>query len=102
MYESEKLLGNDRAPSIIRLSSYLSIKLSNPKLAFTSISYVQPRADDFADLRLTTENEFSSDIGSGFKFTLSFSAAYDARPPGVVEEWDFATRAGLKYAWSES
>lgn len=99
MYESEKLVGENRGLSIVRLSSYFSIRFVGSNVSFSSISYFQPRVDDFADLRLTSESEFSSKLGSGFKMALSVVAAYDAVPPGVVENWDISSRAGLKYSW---
>jgi putative salt-induced outer membrane protein YdiY len=101
MYELEHLdaakAGNHPARLTVgRWSNYLNLRLmlsENTHLVQTL--YVQPRLDDFGDVRLLDEAALAIGFNKHLAFHTSFNLRYDSRPPDDVETLDLALRNGL-------
>ncbi len=84
-----------------RWSNYLSIKLylSEPNVSLVETIYIQPRFDDFADIRVISEAELQISLGSNFSFAIGLSIRFDNRPPAEVEKLDTTLTNRIRYAF---
>jgi hypothetical protein len=102
MYEVEKL--DDRMGTVDagtksnahRASAYLT---GSEKLTATAdvvqTLYVQPRIDDFTDIRLLGELAIAVKLSRRVALTDSFTVAFDATPPQGVKTYDTQLKLGL-------
>jgi len=73
----------------LRWSNYLAVGGEPSEgIALLHTMYVQPRFDDFSDLRLLSESAAVLDVKRWLAVKLAFTAAYDSRPPADVERLD--------------
>ncbi len=101
MYEYEKLdLPLEAIHSNItnshRWSNYLSYsnKLSsNSRISI--VVYAQPRFDNFSDIRILSENNFSVGLTKTLALSIQFSLRYDSKPPDNVKALDTSTKVGF-------
>lgn len=66
-------------------------------IAFTQTFYAQPRFDDFSDFRLLNETATVLDVKTWLAVKISFTAAYDSRPPAEVERLDTSLTTSLLF-----
>ncbi len=83
-----------------RLTSYLSLRLNvQDYLAFVSTTYVQPRLNDFADLRVIGDVALEVTLSKSVKLVESLSFSYDSQPPDAVETTDISTVTKLRLSF---
>ncbi len=73
-----------------RWTSYLSMQLDvlDGKLAFGNTTFVQPRFDDFGDIRINTGVQFEGRVTTIFSLGTDLEVRYDSRPPQTVKNTD--------------
>ena len=73
-----------------RWTNYLSLQADvlDDQLKLGSTTYVQPRFDDFRDVRILTGFQLEGSIVPMFSLGMDFQVAYDSRPPRTVENTD--------------
>ena len=65
-----------------RWSNYLSIELTIPdRVTLRDVVYVQPRFDQFSDVRLLNQAELEVKLGTRLGLKLIASITHDSRPP---------------------
>lgn len=103
MYEREEFqaAGGVLPPSdeVARFSSYLSFNLSSTRLTFSSITYFQPRVDEFADSRALNQSSIKAPLTEKLALTVNFSLSFVGNPPQGVERMDTRTKLGIKYTF---
>lgn len=79
-----------------RLSSYLQLDLFFDKRISTHhTTFVQPRFDDFGDVRLLSQTALLVKANSWLGIKLAFNANYDSRSPEGVEHLDLGIDSAL-------
>lgn len=64
-----------------RLSSYVSMFYQyKDRVQWSSVTYYQPRLDDWSDWRLSFQNQLAFKLGAHWAFTVSAQLNYDAEP----------------------
>ena len=85
---------------VARWSNYLNVRLDlSETVTFNHTVYVQPRLDDFDDVRVLNEAALALDITEHVTFRTTFNLRYDSRPPDEIEALDVAVRNGLAVAF---
>lgn len=102
MYEHERLdesRSGDHAARIrtARWSNYVSL-VGRPSDAVTLnfTVYIQPRFDDFGDVRLVNDSAIEISLSDRLSYTTTLSLRHDSRPPGSIKPTDILIRNGLK------
>jgi hypothetical protein len=95
MFEHERIRVDEGAPdptttSTARWTSYLAIRLSfaDARLLLQNTTYVQPRFDRLADLRVLDELQVLSVVTPQLALGITFSTWFDRRPPTSVDTTD--------------
>lgn len=97
MYEYEEIK-DEPTNNDIRLSSYLTFFLQPEKtVTFANTTYAQPRADNFADYRISNNTKLQFDITEKLKFVTDFIFLFDARPPIDIPQVNYQVKNGLTY-----
>lgn len=105
MYEYENL---DQAPlaghpptvSTARWSNYLNLRLQlTEETRFTATVYVQPRFDQWSDVRLLNQASLTVRLTEAIHLTTEFSLDYDSRPPDNVESLDLSLQNGVEVSF---
>ncbi len=79
-----------------RLNTYVSFGYPfNENVAFSTITYFQPRFDVWSDFRVSSVNVFTAQIIKQLSFNLNFEFLYDARPPTTVPNTMYDLSAGF-------
>lgn len=103
MYEREEFQesGGVQPPTneVARFSSYLSLTLSSPRLKFSSITYYQPRVDEFADSRALNQSSINAPLSENLALTVNFNLGYDGHPAPGVDKLDTRMNLGLKFTF---
>jgi hypothetical protein len=69
-------------PQAHRWNNYLSIMVNiDDRTRFTSVLYVQPRFDDFKNVRVLNESSFGVKLKSSLSLKFGVVARYDSAPP---------------------
>lgn len=80
----------------LRLSSYVALRATVMKhVAVTETVFVQPRVDAPADFRMLSETGLTAEANQLVSLGLSFSVAYDSRPPIAVKRVDTVLKTTL-------
>jgi hypothetical protein len=101
MFEREELglppgSTHPRETSHHRVSSFLALSFEpRPGLALASTSYVQPRLDDFSDVRVLSQSQLAVQLLGPLTMDVRLDLAYDADPPDETESLDVALRTGI-------
>ena len=89
-----------------RSSSYLSATyLPKDGISWTSVVYLQPRVDAFADYRLVAETGLALSLNKRFAFTFDARYRQDSSPPQTPEgsaevlDTDVSIKNGIKVSW---
>ncbi|MFB6231811.1 MAG: DUF481 domain-containing protein [Salinibacter sp.] len=105
MYEYENL---DQAPlgghpatvSTARWSNYLNLRLQlSEETRFTATVYVQPRFDQWSDVRVLNQAALTVRLAEAVRLTTEFSLDYDSRPPDEVESVDLSLQNGIEVSF---
>ncbi len=82
-----------------RWTSYLSFQFDglDGQLGFGNTVYVQPRLDDFTDLRIQLGTQLEARVGSVFALGADFDLFYDSRPPRGVRDTDIALTSYFRF-----
>lgn len=96
MVEREAYTGDGSAATAGRWSSYLQADVFFSKsLSLHHTTFIQPRLDAFADIRLLSQTALAVKANSWLGVKLSFHANYDSRPPAAVERLDLSVDSAL-------
>ena len=82
-----------------RWTSYGVVHLSpfrDARLALRDTVYVQPRFDDFTDIRVLQHVQLESAVTPMFALGTELQANYDSRPPAGVVPWDLSVGGYLR------
>jgi len=99
MLENQRFAGADeKLTTKHRMSSYLSLGYSLPSGngEFTSVTYYQPRLNDFSDLRLSTQTSLTLKISSTLSMVNSLNLYYESRPAKTVAKFNYMLENGLR------
>lgn len=70
-----------------RSSTYLSLRfLATDRLILASTTYVQPRFDNFADVRVVSDSSLEVSLATRLALKLGVSIRHDSRPPTACSE----------------
>ncbi len=99
MYEIEQTL--EDIPQLNRdhrLSSYFTFTYAFPKdlCEVNTITYFQPRLDDFSDFRLTNQTSLYFKIIKNISLSVNINYLYDTKPPKGVISNSFSSTMGVK------
>lgn len=99
MLEKERLESGART-SIVRNSNYLNVKYGREKRwNFINTVYVQPKIDNWSDIRVLDEASLSVWLIDNLAATNTLTYHYDAKPPPGIKEYDLEFKAGLKFTF---
>jgi putative salt-induced outer membrane protein YdiY len=101
-YEVNAVEPSDPHPSETfnhRWTSYLSTRfnLIGDQLQFGSTTYVQPRFDDYSDIRLQMGAQLEAKVGPVFALGADFEVRYDSRPPRGIADTDITLSSYLRF-----
>lgn len=105
MYEFENLdqVPLDRHPATVstaRWSNYLNLRLRlTEETRFDATVYVQPRLDQWSDVRVLTQAALTVQLTDAVHLTTEFRLNYDSRPPSEVESLDLALQNGIEVSF---
>lgn len=105
MYEYENLdqsptAGHPSTISTARWSNYLDLKLQFSEEAHFNLTvYVQPRFDEWADVRVLNQATLTAHLTEDIRLTTELSLNYDSRPPDKVESLDLSLQNGIEVSF---
>lgn len=104
MLENERLDLPDTAShaqrtTAVRSSTFFSFRLVADQLVVTSTSYIQPRLDDFGDVRVLHDLSLGTPVTDRLAMTVSFDMRYDSGPPDGLAALDARLRTGLTWTY---
>jgi hypothetical protein len=105
LFEYEKLASGHEADSgevqhNHRLSSYGSLILRvTETLALAYTLYVQPRLDDFADVRVLSDTELAVTVVPHVALKIALTLTYDSEPPISVKQTDGIRKAMIQLSF---
>ena len=81
-----------------RMSSYLTFNYDiDETLSFVSVTYYQPKLDDWNDYKIVSENALVIDPGKLVDLYIKFNARYDSFPPDGIKNTDTVTKMGISF-----
>jgi len=66
-------------------------------LSFVSVTYYQPKLDDWNDYKIVSENALVIDPGKLVDLYIKFNLRYDSFSPDGIEKTDTATKMGISF-----
>jgi hypothetical protein len=99
MLENQQFFGaNEILTTRHRLSSYLSVLYHFPAGhgEFSSVTYYQPRFDDFSDFRLSNQTSLNLKITSKLAMTNTLNLYYESRPADNIANFNYLFENGLR------
>ena len=103
MFEFERLdlpeaSPEDRESRRHRLTTYFSTRFeTSEKVSFVNTLYVQPRLDQWDDIRLLEEAELEVRLGERVSLGMALSIQHDSEPPQGVKDTDLALTNKLRF-----
>lgn len=98
LYRDVGRVGGPDGQTNQRGSSYLNLRWTPSKnMIFNNTVFVQPRLDNFRDVRLMNEASVTVKGLSWFGLRLAFRLDYDSRPPAEVETLDTSLETTLVF-----
>ena len=84
-----------------RWTSYLNLKLElfEERLLISTTTYVQPRFDEFSDLRLLHETDLAIPLTEHLRLGFSISLSHDSEPPEGVKDTDVSLKNRFSYTF---
>ena len=87
-----------RLTNASRLSSYITFNTQlKDGFSFVSVSYFQPKLNEWNDFKAISDNSFISEISSLIDITFGVSLRYDSRPPDTIKKLDTVSKFGLSF-----
>lgn len=99
MLENQLFYGpNETMQTRHRLSAYLTMLLSFAKHTgeLSSVSYYQPRIDQFSDFRLSNQTSLSLKISSKLSMVNSLNLYYESKPSLNIANFNYLLENGLR------
>lgn len=100
LLESNQFRDNTLRQLDHRLSSYLSYNIAiGEKSRFVHTTYLQPRLDNWENIRVSSEASLLFHISKHLSFRSTFNTAYDSDPrlPASVPDWIYTLTNGLRF-----
>lgn len=88
-----------RKTTAVRSSTFASFRLVANQVVVTSTSYIQPRFDNFRDVRVLEDLSIATPVTDRLAMTVSINMRYDSRPPDGLAGLDARLRTGLTYSF---
>ncbi len=86
--------------SVFRISNYLAYRLRlNGNASIASVIYYQPKADEFKDSRILSENSLHVKISKRVGLSVEFNLRYDRKPPDGKKALDTKTKFGFSISF---
>jgi putative salt-induced outer membrane protein YdiY len=81
-----------------RMSSYLTFNYDlQENLSFVSVTYYQPKLNDWNDYKLVSENALVVDSGKLVDLYIKFNVRYDSFPADGIKKTDTVTKMGISF-----
>lgn len=98
-HESYNLDSDKKHKEVIntaRLNLYLTslFKLQSD-ISFLAIIYLQPKFDEFSDLKILFDSALNINLGKAVDFVAKLQMRYDSLPADGIEKFDLITKLGL-------
>jgi hypothetical protein len=88
---------HQRTGTYHRWSNYVSLKADLGEMTTIAwTTYLQPRFDDFGDLKTLNDGELETDLVGQLALTVTVRLRYDSRPPDGIEKRDTLLMMGLR------
>jgi len=98
MFEYEEINSSNEIHRDTRLSAYLSTTwFINKMCSFSNTNYYQPKINDFADFRISSQSKLRFDFNRNLSFFFMYDGIYDSRPPVGVLNLVFSLSNGFSY-----
>lgn len=95
-YEQLSLEPRQESETLFRVSGYLSGRFSlNDDTSLNAVAYVQPRMNDFGDVRVLSEASLDARLTKHVNIRVRTNFRYDSQPPGSLQRRDFSIENGL-------
>ncbi len=86
--------------SVFRISNYLAYRLKlNGTASLASVIYYQPKAGEFKDSRILSENSLRVKISKRVSLSAEFNLRYDRKPPDGKKALDTKTKFGFSVSF---
>ena len=99
MLENQRFFGdNEILTTKHRMSSYLSLQCNLPSGAgeLTSVTYYQPRLNNFRDLRISNQTSLTFKISSKLSMVNSLNLYYESRPAKTISNFNYMLENGFR------
>lgn len=101
-YEVNETVDNDPHPAETfnhRWANYFAMQsqLIEGQLLLRNTTYVQPRFDDFADVRVLNGSQIEAAVGKVFALGIDVELQYDSRPPREIEPLDLRLSSYIRF-----
>ena len=81
-----------------RISSYATFNAKvKDGFTFNSTTYFQPKAGEWKDYKLISDNSFISELSALLDLSFGINLRYDSRPPDTIKKLDTITKFGLTF-----
>ena len=81
-----------------RMSSYVTFNYDLVEnLSFVSVTYYQPKLDDWNDYKIVSENALVIDPGKLVDLYIKFNLRFDSFPPDGIKKNDTTTKMGISF-----
>ncbi len=86
-----------RIQTVCRTSNYLITKHPMAKSSMlNSITYIQPKLDEFSDIRVLSDIEFNTKVTELLSISMSVEARYDSEPESSLEPLDLTFKQAIR------
>ena len=100
MYEDEAITDTTQVNQDVRASTYLSLVVKPSKtVTLNSITYFQPRLEEFGDFRLSNETSLILSITQQLQFSVVWDMVYDTFTPEGVPELNYKLANKLRFSF---
>ncbi|MDC0036711.1 DUF481 domain-containing protein [bacterium] len=88
---------NKRVQTVCRSSNYLITKHRISKTSIlNTITYIQPKLDEFSDIRILSDVELNTKITELLSLSMSVEARYDNEPESSLEPLDLTFKQAIR------
>jgi len=95
-YDYKKNNGDEKEANVIRWSNYISANIIfTERVGWGMTTYIQPRIDDFGDVRILGETNLTTDLAKQLFLIITFRMHYDSKPFDEIKSLDTALGTGL-------
>jgi putative salt-induced outer membrane protein YdiY len=98
--DANKVIVHPSEITALRWNNYLNARLQlDEHVSFFNTLYVQPRLDEFGDIRLLLDSGITVNLNDHVAITTTLNLRYDSRPPDTIASFDLELKNGLRLAF---